>query len=150
MDSGGTTERAPRRRWRPPDVSLSAEVYERLHQIAVDERRQLHTRGRPFGTIVMDALERHAERLAQAWTTQPANSSPLFVRPASTAVPKRRRHVQPPRTVPLSGIDATNTELLDKLAAEWGAVTRSALVEQALLFEFEWLDTGDADERSEP
>ncbi len=137
MEQGEPGRKAVRR-WRPPEASLSADVYERLHQVATDERRDLHSQARPFGVIVMDALERHADRLNSAWKLDPTPAAgSLFVRPTASAVPRRRRHVRPPRSIPLSGIDETNSEVLDKLAQDWGAPTRSALVEQALRYEFE-------------
>lgn len=128
------------RRYRPPGVSLSAAVYQRLQQVCFDEQRDRQGAARPIGTIVMDAVDRHRARLAHAWEpvverTEPGTES-LFVRSHATAVPKRRRHSSPPRIVPLSGIDAVNARLLDDYARRWGAVTRAALVEQALRYEF--------------
>lgn len=145
MDSAppydGTPASAPRRRRnRPPEVSLSADVYARLRAVSLQERLTHHSRARSFGEIVLDAVEAHADRLATAWTTpEPpaAGSGGLFVRPAAGAVPRRRRHASPPVTVPLAGIDPTNSALLDDYAVRWGAGTRAALVEQALRYEFD-------------
>ena len=58
------------------------------------------------------------------------------MRPASDAVPRRRRHAVTPRNVVLSGVNAANARRLDELVTAWGAGTRSALVEQALRYEF--------------
>lgn len=144
---------ARRRRNRPPEVSLSADVYARLRAVSLQERLTHHSRARSFGEIVLDAVEAHADRLATAWTTPapPTTGGGLFVRPAAGAVPRRRRHASPPVTVPLAGIDPTNAGLLDDYAAQWGAGTRAALVEQALRYEFDLglgeqqLSTGEGD-----
>lgn len=140
MTTGAQPVPPGKRRYRPPEVSLSAAVYQRLQQVSLDERRDRQGAARPFGAIVMDALDRHRNRLAEAWApiadqTEPGADS-LFVRTHTTAVPSRRRHASPPRIVPLSGIDAVNARLLDEYARRWGAVTRAALVEQALRYEF--------------
>jgi len=92
-----------------------------------------------MGTIVMDAIEAHAPRLATTWSTVASSTlgeGQLFERPSSNAVPRRRRHVTAPRTVVLSGVSAANGQRLDNLVLAWGAGTRSALVEQALRYEF--------------
>ena len=88
----------------------------------------------------MDALDHHADKLATAWTAttadQPTGGS-LFIRASTKVVPPRRRHVLPPRTIPLAGMSIANARLLDDYVVKWGSTTRSALVEQALRYEFE-------------
>lgn len=126
---------------RPPEVILSIEVYERLVKAAAAEKRAKRGASRrPFGIIVLDALDRHRERLASAWRGSQASEVPapgsMFIRPTSTAVPARRRHVNPPRTVALAGITGANSAILDDCVTQWGSGTRSALVEQALRYEF--------------
>ena len=129
--------RAPRPR--PPEVLLSADVYQRLAQVSAKEKLDKPSKARPFGVIVMDALEHHAQQLATAWTQdEPATpvGGALFIRPVATVVPRRRRHITPARNVPLAGIDPANARLLDEYVVTWNAGTRSALVEQALRYEF--------------
>jgi hypothetical protein len=124
---------------RPPEVSLSVEVYQRLSRVSASEKVKNRGKARTFGIIVLDAIEHHADRLATAWQVTPQSApepGALFVRQSEPAVPPRRRHVLPPRLVPLAGIDATNARLLDDFVDKWGTGTRSALVEQALRFEF--------------
>ena len=126
---------------RPPDVVLPVEVYERLVKAAAAEKRaKKGASRRPFGIIVLDALDRHRERLATAWRSSQASETPtpgsLFIRPASTDRAARRRRVHPPRTVTLAGITAANGAILDDCVKQWGSGSRSALVEQALRYEF--------------
>lgn len=126
-------------RFRPPDAILSGDVYRELTRVSATERRR-HGKARSFGVIVLDAIEHHADRLEHAWSVEPAAApepGSLFIRPTSAAVPERRSHRQPPRTISLAGIDAANAQLLDEYATKWGAGSRSALVEQALRYEFE-------------
>lgn len=131
--------RDPTKRSRPPEVLLSAEVYDELYRVQIAEKKSRKSLARTMGLIVMDAIEAHADRLATTWSVQEyaVGEGQLFERPASTAVPRRRRHAQPPRTVVLSGVTAANGQRLDNLVKEWNAGTRSALVEQALRYEFD-------------
>ncbi|PJE02618.1 MAG: hypothetical protein CK429_34430 [Mycobacterium sp.] len=132
--SGGAAKRV-----RPPEVLLSAEVYDELYRVQIGEKKLRRGLARPMGTIVMDAIEAHAPRLATTWSTVASSTmgeGQLFERPSSNAVPRRRRHVTAPRTVVLSGVSAANGQRLDNLVLAWGAGTRSALVEQALRYEF--------------
>ena len=141
---GGTTTtvsvtaREIGKRTRPPEVLLSAEVYDELYRHQNAEKKARKALARTMGAIAMDAIEAHAERLATTWTTQEyaVGEGQLFERPASNAVPRRRRHVTAPRTVVLSGVTAANARRLDNLVQVWNAGTRSALVEQALRYEF--------------
>jgi hypothetical protein len=130
------------KRVRPPEVLLSSDVYDELYRVQIAEKKTRRGLARTMGAIVLDAIEAHAARLATTWTNQePASvgEGQLFERPSSNAVPRRRRHVTAPRTVVLSGVTPTNARRLDDLVATWEAGTRSALVEQALRYEFHLL-----------
>lgn len=129
---------AVRQRTRPPEVLLSSEVYDELYRVQNAEKKVRRGLARTMGTIVLDAIEAHATRLATTWTTEryAVGEGQLFERPSSNAVPRRRRHATAPRTVVLSGVTAANGQRLDNLVQAWGAGTRSALVEQALRYEF--------------
>jgi hypothetical protein len=129
------------KRIRPPEVLLSAEVYDELYRVQIAEKKIRRGLARPMGAIVLDAIEAHAPRLATTWSDQryAVGEGQLFERPSSTAVPRRRRHANPPRTVVLSGVTAANGQRLDDLVQAWDAGTRSALVEQALRYQFDLL-----------
>jgi hypothetical protein len=138
-----TAATADRKRARPPEVLLAAEVYDELYRVQIAEKKARRGLARTMGTIVLDAIEAHALRLQSTWAAQEyaVGEGQLFERPASTAVPRRRRHATTPRTVVLSGVTAANGQRLDGLVEMWGAGTRSALVEQALRYEFDLLPT---------
>ena len=127
-----------RRRTRPPEVLLSSEVYDELYRVQIAEKKVRRGLARTMGVIVLDAIEAHAPRLATTWSSQrfAVGEGQLFERLSSNAVPRRRRHATAPRTVVLSGVTASNGQRLDNLVQAWGSGTRSALVEQALRFEF--------------
>ncbi|MDG4668005.1 hypothetical protein [Mycobacterium sp. 236(2023)] len=130
------------KRIRPPEVLLSSEVYDELYRVQIAEKKVRRGLARTMGTIVLDAIEAHAAQLATTWTQQqPAavGEGMLFERPSSNAVPRRRRHATAPRTVVLSGVTPANAGRLDQLVTTWDAGTRSALVEQALRYEFRLL-----------
>ena len=128
----------PAKRTRPPEVLLSAEVYDELYRTQIAEKKVRRGLARTMGAIVLDAIETHAAKLATTWTNQQyaVGEGQLFERPSSNAVPRRRRHATAPRTVVLSGVTAANGQRLDNLVQAWAAGTRSALVEQALRYEF--------------
>ncbi|ART74547.1 hypothetical protein BTO20_38825 (plasmid) [Mycobacterium dioxanotrophicus] len=130
--------RPPSKRHRPPEALLSAEVYDELYRVQNAEKKVRRGLARTMGAIVLDAIEAHAHRLQTTWTVPQTTiaEGQLFERPSATAVPPRRRHLTAPRTVVLSGVTAGNAERLDDLVQRWGAGTRSALVEQALRYEF--------------
>lgn len=129
------------KRVRPPEVLLSSEVYDELYRVQIAEKKIRRGLARTMGAIVLDAIEAHAARLATTWSTQQytVGEGQLFERPSSTAVPRRRRHATTPRTVVLSGVTGSNSRRLDDLVQAWGAGTRSALVEQALRYQFDLL-----------
>lgn len=117
---------------------LSSEVYDELYRTQIAEKKVRRGLARTMGVIVLDAIEAHATRLATTWSNQQfaVGEGQLFERPSSNAVPPRRRHVTAPRTVVLSGVTAANGQRLDQLVQAWGSGTRSALVEQALRYQF--------------
>jgi hypothetical protein len=140
LNSVTVTATGAEKRIRPPEVLLSSEVYDELYKVQIAEKKVRRGLARTMGAIVLDAIEAHAARLATTWTHQkPAvvGEGQLFERPSSNAVPRRRRHVTAPRTVVLSGVTPTNAQRLDDLVTAWEAGTRSALVEQALRYEFQ-------------
>lgn len=134
---------------RPPEASIAYAVYTRLLAVSADEKHQKGLAARPYGVIVMDALDRHASTLQKHWTETPTESAPsssLFVR-SDTALLRRRR-TGSKKTIPLSGISAENRRLLDRYAQDWNAGGRSALVEEALRLEFGMPPSDDAPEDS--
>lgn len=145
-------KRLPRRRGRsirPPEASIAYAVYVRLLEVSADEKHQKGLAARPYGVIVMDALDRHAAALEKHWTETPADSetsNSLFVR-SDTALLRRKR-TGSKKTIPLSGISSENRRLLDRYAQEWNAGGRSALVEEALRLEFGMPPSDDAAEDS--
>jgi len=141
--------RSRRRSIRPPEASIAYSVYTRLLEVSADEKHQKGLAARPYGVIVMDALDRHAAVLEKHWSDAPAESvvtNSLFVR-SDTALLRRRR-TGSKKTVPLSGISAENRRLLDRYAQEWNAGGRSALVEEALRLEFGMPPSDDPAEHS--
>lgn len=139
LSSVTVTATEPAKRIRPPEVLLSSEVYDELYKVQIAEKKVRRGLARTMGAIVLDAIEANAARLATTWAHQQAaavGEGQLFERPSSNAVPRRRRHVTAPRTVVLSGVTPANARRLDDLVAAWDAGTRSALVEQALRYEF--------------
>jgi hypothetical protein len=129
------------KRIRPPEVLLSSEVYDELYRVQNGEKKVRRGLARTMGAIVLDAIEAHAPRLATTWSSQQfsVGEGQLFERPSSNAVPRRRRHATAPRTIVLSGVTGANGQRLDDLVQAWNAGTRSALVEQALRYQFNLL-----------
>ena len=125
---------------RPPVASIAIEVYEHLVAQSASEKRAQGGRRRSYGKIVLDAIDRHREKLSKAWKEDPEvseDSGSLFKQPRKDIVPARRLYARPPRPVNLAGVDPSNLEILDRCVEEWGTGTRSALVEQALRYEFD-------------
>ncbi|MFC0446534.1 hypothetical protein CJ179_34655 [Rhodococcus sp. ACS1] len=117
----------------PPEVYLPPAVYTALRQLTLEERQRDRATARPYGQVVLDAVERHAGELQRRWSTEePQSSAGLFKRRETSAQPRRRRHSEIQARVPLAGIIASDTATLDALAEEWSAGSRSALVEHAL------------------
>ncbi|MBU8820847.1 hypothetical protein KL864_33830 [Mycolicibacterium goodii] len=121
-----------------PSAQVDPAIHDRLVKLTAKERARNTTTARTFAQVVLDAVEKHQGELAQFWMTpdQPQGTG-LFRRQKVANSPKRRRrHDKPPARIPLGGIDPVDLATLDKLAVEWNAGSRSALVEQALRFEF--------------
>ena len=59
-----------RKRFRPPEVLLSAEVYDELYRVQIAEKKVRRGLARTMGAIVLDAIEAHATRLATTWADQ--------------------------------------------------------------------------------
>lgn len=117
----------------PPEVALPEEIYSALRSLTLEERSVDPTTARSYGHVVLDAVERHAAELQTHWASSTASSSGggLFKR-AEAGRPTRRRHNAPRARVPLAGVINADAAVLDQLASDWGAGSRSALVEQAL------------------
>jgi hypothetical protein len=112
-------------------VALAPDVYQALRELTLRERAATPTTARSYGRVALDAVEAHATELAKHWAAPPARATgSLFSR--GTDVARRRRHAQAPARVPLAGVVARDVDQLDKLATDWGAGSRSALVEAAL------------------
>jgi len=119
----------------PPEVALAPEVYTALRALTLQERATNPVAARTYGRVALDAIEAHADDLAQLWNTScpPSDSGgALFSSPRQARSSARRRHAQAPARVPLAGVLGSDVEQLDALAREWGAGSRSALVEAAL------------------
>lgn len=117
----------------PPEVYLPPAVYTALRQLTLEERQRDRATARPYGQVVLDAVETHAGELQHHWSTsEPHSSAGLFKRREAGAQPRRRRHSEIQARVPLAGIIASDTATLDALVEEWSAGSRSALVEHAL------------------
>jgi len=115
----------------PPEVAIAPDVYRALRAATLRERASTPTTARSYGRVALDAIEAHADQLAGYWRTQQVPATGLFSRRDATTS-RRRRYVQAPARVPLAGIIASDIRLLDQLATDWGAGSRSALVEVAL------------------
>ena len=117
----------------PPEVAIAAEVYTALRDLTLSERRSNPITARTYGHVVLDAVERYSDELQRHWVDRPTpRTGGLFTRVSASSRPSRRRHAAAPARVPLAGVISSDTDLLDELATQWGAGSRSALVEQAL------------------
>ncbi|MDJ0362488.1 hypothetical protein [Rhodococcus sp. H29-C3] len=113
-------------------MALPHEIYRALRSLTLEERSVDPTKARSYGQVVLDAVEEHAGELKEHWTSAvPRVSGGLFKR-AEAGRPTRRRHNAPQSRVPLGGVINSDVAVLDQLATDWGAGSRSALVEQAL------------------
>ncbi|HEY0399707.1 MAG TPA: hypothetical protein VGF00_15030 [Acidimicrobiia bacterium] len=119
-----------RNRTAPAEVALAPDVYQALRELTLRERAATPTTARSYGRVALDAVEAHATELARHWAAPARATGSLFSR--GTDVARRRRHAQAPARVPLAGVVARDVDQLDKLATDWGAGSRSALVETAL------------------
>lgn len=116
----------------PPEVALPEEVYSVLRSLTLSERTADPTTARSYGQVVLDAVEKHADDLKGHWSKPVASTGTGLFRRVETGRPTRRRHNSPRARVPLAGVINTDAAVLDQLATDWGAGSRSALVEQAL------------------
>lgn len=116
----------------PPEVALPEEIYSALRSLTLEERSVDPTTARSYGQVVLDAVEQHAGELQAHWERSAATSSGGLFKRAEAGRPVRRRHNAPRARVPLAGVINADAAVLDQLASDWGAGSRSALVEQAL------------------
>lgn len=116
----------------PPEVALPQDVYISLRSLTLDERSSDPTTARSYGQVVLDAVERHATELKAHWVDRASSSTTGLFRRSEPGRPTRRRHSEPRARVPLAGVINADAVVLDQLASDWGAGSRSALVEQAL------------------
>lgn len=116
----------------PPEVALPEEIYGALRSLTLNERSTDPTTARSYGQVVLDAVEQHADELKAHWANDVVTSGSGLFRRAEAGRPTRRRHNAPRARVPLAGVINTDAAVLDQLVSDWGAGSRSALVEQAL------------------
>ncbi|OLT35031.1 hypothetical protein BJF84_15935 [Rhodococcus sp. CUA-806] len=116
----------------PPEVALPHEIYTALRALTLNERSADPIKARSYGQVVLDAVEEHAGELKTHWTATVTNSGTGLFKRAEAGRPTRRRHNAPQSRVPLAGVINSDAAVLDQLAIDWGAGSRSALVEQAL------------------
>jgi hypothetical protein len=103
-------------------VLLSSEVYDELYRVQIAEKRKVR-RGLAgtMGTIVLDAVEAHAPRLATTWTTEryavgegSCLSGPRRMRCRDGDVRNRASNRR------ALGVTAANGQRLDNLVQAWG------------------------------
>ncbi|MFR9753740.1 hypothetical protein ACL02S_22260 [Nocardia sp. 004] len=118
-----------------PEAHVDPVVAKAIRRVTHAEKGR-RGEGRSFGEVVMDAIEEHVDEITNHFKTraETKRKGGLFKR-VDTSRPRRRRHSEAQVKIPLSGIINEDVELIDKLAVEWGAGSRSALVDQALKIE---------------
>ena len=116
----------------PPEVALPQDVYISLRSLTLNERSSDPSTARSYGQVVLDAVERHATELKAHWVGGASSPTTGLFRRSEPGRPTRRRHSEPRARVPLAGVINADAVVLDQLASDWGAGSRSALVEQAL------------------
>lgn len=119
-----------------PTAEVAPHIHRLLRKLTTKERSRDPITARTYAQVVLDAIEAHQEQLATYWRTDAFSTQDgggLFSR-RPAAPPRRRRHAEPPARVPLTGLNPADGQTLDELVANWGAPSRSALVEQALRF----------------
>ena len=116
----------------PPEVALPQRIYDALRAVTLSERTANPATARSYGHVVLDAVEHHADELKAHWTGGVSQSGTGLFRRSEAGRPTRRRHSKPRARVPLAGVIHEDAAVLDQLALEWGAGSRSALVERAL------------------
>jgi hypothetical protein len=134
--SVGETRSRTRATTSVPTAEVAPPIHRALSNMINKEKVKDPITARTFAQVVLDAIEASQDKLETFWKVPvPASASGggLFSRTPATPA-RRRRHPEPPARVPLTGISPANAELLDDLVEQWGAPSRSALVEQALRF----------------
>ena len=135
-----STARRPRQN-RYPDAAVAPELAQRLRELAIAEKAVDPVTARSHGTIVLQAIEQHADDLQQHFAPKPAPAAGLFSYTDSSVARQRRRHGQvKPVKIVLAGILKSDAKKLDELVKLWGTGNRSALVEEALRMYFHALD----------
>ena len=121
-----------------PTAEISADNMAKLRNLNLAEKKKNPAKARTYGQIVLDAIDAVHEELARHWKpaerTEKAPGS-LFTR--QPVVRKRRRHNAPPAKIALTGLNPADAKTIDEqLVKEWGAPSRSALVDEALTLYF--------------
>ncbi|MGB8403101.1 MAG: hypothetical protein WCE30_03380 [Mycobacterium sp.] len=121
-----------------PTAEISADNLGKLRNLNLAEKKKNPAKARTYGQIVLDAIDAGHEELARHWkqadTAEKAPGS-LFTR--QPVLRQRRRHIAPPAKIALTGLNATDAKTIDEqLVVEWGAPSRSALVDEALTLYF--------------
>lgn len=121
-----------------PTAEISADNLAKLRSLNLAEKKKNPAKARTYGQIVLDAIDAVHEELARHWKpTENAEKAPgsLFTR--QPVVRKRRRHIAPPAKIALTGLNPADAKTIDdQLVKEWGAPSRSALVDEALTLYF--------------
>lgn len=121
-----------------PTAEISADNLAKLRSLNLAEKKKNPAKARTYGQIVLDAIDAVHEELARHWKpAQNAERAPgsLFTR--QPVVRKRRRHIAPPAKIALTGLNPADAKTIDEqLVKEWGAPSRSALVDEALTLYF--------------
>lgn len=121
-----------------PTAEISADNLAKLRNLNLAEKKKNPANARTYGQIVLDAIDAGHEELARHW--KPAGNAEkapgsLFTR--QPVVRKRRRHIAPPAKIALTGLNPADARTIDEqLVIEWGAPSRSALVDEALTLYF--------------
>lgn len=121
-----------------PTAEISAENLAKLRNLNLAEKKKNPAKARTYGQIVLDAIDAVHEELARHWkpAANPEKApGSLFTR--QPVVRKRRRHIAPPAKIALTGLNPADAKTIDdQLVKEWGAPSRSALVDEALTLYF--------------
>lgn len=127
---------------RYPDAAIAPDLAQRVRELAIAEKAVDPINCRSHGTIILQAIEAHAEAIQDAFRPQvPTTSTGLFNYTDTSVTRQRRRHGQvKPVKIVLSGVLKSDARKLDELVKVWGTGNRSALVETALRLYFDQLD----------
>ncbi|OHU47201.1 hypothetical protein BKG82_26460 [Mycobacteroides chelonae] len=121
-----------------PTAEISSTNFVKLRNLRLSEQKKNPATARTYGQIVRDAIDNGQQELSKRWK-QPANAEKapgsLFAR--QPVALKRRKHSSPTAKIALTGLSAGNVATIDEeLVGEWGAPSRSALVDEALTLYF--------------